>query len=90
MDTALVYSRLHLIGILRLLWLINKRNFSLPSPSVPRNSSRQCSLVRSAPAEHRGLMEAFISVLCVFDISLAAEVWLDNKNVMICVLKIVT
>jgi hypothetical protein len=64
-GTVLVNSRMHMIRNLKLLWFITKQNLSMPSGSVPHNSSRSCLLLWSAPAKHRRLMKAFISTLSV-------------------------
>jgi hypothetical protein len=53
MDTALVYSRMHLIRNLKHLWFITKPKVSIPSPSVPHNSSKISLLIWSAPTKHR-------------------------------------
>ena len=62
MDTAVVYSIIHLIRNLKHLWFITKPNVSIPFPSVPHNSSKISLLIRSAPTKHRRQMKALTSI----------------------------
>jgi len=71
MDTSPVYTRMHLIGNLNRHWFITTRKFSMPSLLVIRNFSRLYLSFRSAPAKHRRLMKAFISILSLSLVSLA-------------------
>ena len=84
MDTALIYSRMCLIRKMKHLCFTTKRNFAIPFPSVPNSFSRLCVCLRT---KHRRQMKAFISIFSEFGITFTAEVRLDVKNVLICVLK---
>ena len=56
---------MYTIRNLKHLWFITKQNFSVPSMSVPHNSSRFCLLLWSAPPKHRRRMKVFLSNLSV-------------------------
>ena len=87
MDTTLVYSRMHLIGILKCLWLITTKTFSMPSLLVPHNSCRPCMLLWSTPAKHRRHESFYLNFVCEFGITFAAEVSVESKNIPTCMLK---
>jgi len=63
MDIILVYSRMHVIRNFKRLWFITKWNFTVPSLSVPYNSSWLCLLPWSTAGRHTRPMKTFISVL---------------------------
>jgi hypothetical protein len=68
---------MYMIRNLKHLWFITKQNLSIPSTSVPHNSSRLCLLLWSNPAKHRKWTKAFISILSVSLASLS-ELYLGS------------
>ena len=81
----LVYSRIHLIMNLICLWFITKLKYSMPSLSVPHNSSRLCYFeVLQLSTEDQ--WKLYLNLVCECGISFATEVRLDSKNILICVL----
>jgi hypothetical protein len=62
---------MHLIRNLKCLWFIIIQNFSMPSLSIPHNSSRLCLLVQSIPPKYRRPIRASLSILSVSLVSLS-------------------
>lgn len=84
MDTTLVYSRINLIKNLKCLWFITKRHFSVSFPSIPTilpNVFVATKHYSSTPKTDEIFHCNFVRQ---YDITLEAEVRLNNKNTLIC------